>query len=295
MLNILREDKGSVAVLVALVITCLMGFAALVVDMGLLFQTRSQLATMADSAALAGAQSLPSASQAIATANSYASVNGMAGDRVNAIVENANSKITVTTGRTVNLLFAKVLGFTTQDVTATAAASMSGVAGASGVVPLGIVKDEFVYGQTVILKQGGGQGYKGNYSPLGLGGTGGNIYEDNIIYGYSGIIRAGDWVSTETGNMVGPTQQAIETRVGQDPYANFDIVQKGSSRLVIVPMINSLQVNGHNEVLVVGFAGFFLEGANGGVVTGRFKQMVANGGIAGQAQDFGLSTIKLTQ
>ena len=51
-------ERGGVAVLVALALTALLGFAALVVDVGLLWAVRAEAQTAADAAALAGAARL---------------------------------------------------------------------------------------------------------------------------------------------------------------------------------------------------------------------------------------------
>ena len=52
------SERGSVAITVALCLTVLLGFAALVVDIGLNWATRTSAQTAADSAALAGASAL---------------------------------------------------------------------------------------------------------------------------------------------------------------------------------------------------------------------------------------------
>src|SRR5829696_3344993 len=52
------SERGSVAITVALCLTVLLGFAALVVDVGLNWATRTSAQTAADSAALAGASAL---------------------------------------------------------------------------------------------------------------------------------------------------------------------------------------------------------------------------------------------
>jgi Flp pilus assembly protein TadG len=51
-------ERGSVAVLLALALTVLLGFAALVVDIGLSWAVRAEAQTAADAAALAGAARL---------------------------------------------------------------------------------------------------------------------------------------------------------------------------------------------------------------------------------------------
>jgi Flp pilus assembly protein TadG len=52
------QQRGSVAVLVAVTMVVLLGFASLVIDIGNLYRVRGQLQNAADSAALAGAQEL---------------------------------------------------------------------------------------------------------------------------------------------------------------------------------------------------------------------------------------------
>ncbi|WP_305041470.1 pilus assembly protein TadG-related protein, partial [Geoalkalibacter sp.] len=51
-------EKGAVAVLVAVLLMFLIGMVALVVDVGYLYATRSELQNAADAAALAGARQL---------------------------------------------------------------------------------------------------------------------------------------------------------------------------------------------------------------------------------------------
>lgn len=53
--NVCRNNRGATAVIVAVCLTMLIGFAALAVDVGYLFATRNELQNTADAAALAGA------------------------------------------------------------------------------------------------------------------------------------------------------------------------------------------------------------------------------------------------
>ena len=72
-----ESERGSVAVTVALSLTVLLGFAALVVDIGLNWATKTSAQTAADSAALAGASSLLSDGgvAAITTVGNYLNSN----------------------------------------------------------------------------------------------------------------------------------------------------------------------------------------------------------------------------
>lgn len=293
MLRLLREEKGAAIVVVALSITAMMGFGALVVDVGNLYLNKTRLSNMADAAALAGVQDLPGDPQsAVASAYSYAAQNGMNNDVVGVSISNDNTILTVNANRTVPFFFAKVFEMTTANVAARAAATIKPILAANGVVPFGIVKQQFTYGQTYTLKEGGGCGYSGNYGALALGGNGANIYRGNIQNGYNGQLRIGDWISTEPGNMSGPTSQGVDYRIGLDPTATFATVQKGSPRILTVPIIDSLDVNGRSDVQIVGFAAFFLEGVGGhgnnNYVTGKFMQMVMPGDISTGDTGYGL-------
>jgi len=296
MLSLLREQKGSVIAVVALSMTCLIGFASLVVDVGYLYLNKTQLQNMADAAVLAGAQDLPGSSlQAVATANSYAAMNGVPSDIVNPTVGAGNSSLIVTASRNVTLFFAPVLGISNGIVNANATVTISAAGGSTGVMPIGVVKQTFVYGQTYTLKQGGGSGYCGNYGALALGGSGGTIYRNNLDSGYNELLSVGDPVSTETGNMVGPTDQGVASRISRDSNSTLNTVQKGSPRIVILPIIDSLNVKGSSSTFIVGFAVFFLKDSSGGVITGNFMQLCSSGTIPGTGQSFGLYNTRLIQ
>lgn len=293
MLRIVRGEKGAAIVVVALTITAMMGFGALIVDVGNLYLNKTRLVNMTDAAALAGVQDLPGNPQgAVASAQSYAGQNGMNSDVVGVSVSGDNKIITVTATRKVPLFLARIFQMNSSDVAAEAAASISPITAASGVVPFGIVKQQFNYGQTYILKAGAGSGYSGNYGALALGGSGSPIYQTNIKKGYSGKLHIGDWIVTETGNMSGPTGEGVDYRMALDPTANFATAEKGSPRILIVPVIDSLEVHGRNDVLIVGFAAFFLEGVGGqgndNYVTGKFMQMVMPGDISTAVTGYGL-------
>jgi Flp pilus assembly protein TadG len=70
-MNRLRSEGGAVELIVAFALFALLGFAALVVDIGNAKQTRRNFQTAADSGSLAGASELPAASAKV-TAADYA-------------------------------------------------------------------------------------------------------------------------------------------------------------------------------------------------------------------------------
>jgi hypothetical protein len=293
MLKLLREERGSAIVIMAFAITMMMGFGALTVDLGNLYLNKTRLANMADAAALAGVQDLPDDPQgAVSNSYAYAGKNGLSSDIVEVTLSSNNTVVTVNATRHVPLYFAQIFDLTISDVSAQASAAIRAISGTTGVVPFGIVQQQFIYGQTYTLKAGAGGGYSGNYGALALGGNGANEYRDNIENGYNGQLRMGDWVSTEPGNMSGPTSQGVNYRIALDPNATFATVQQGSPRILVVPIIDSLAVHGRSDVLIVGFGAFFLEGVGGqgnnNYVSGKFMQIVIPGEMSSGAGDYGV-------
>ncbi|MCU0507079.1 MAG: Tad domain-containing protein, partial [Anaerolineae bacterium] len=122
----LRSERGQTLVWVALFMLVLLGFAALAIDAGNLYNERRRMQNAADGAALAGAEELclgRSGSAAIAMANDYATRNGAQwATPVPHIVSSANVSITVTAGRTSDTLIAEVLGSSSAVVAAQASA-----------------------------------------------------------------------------------------------------------------------------------------------------------------------------
>ena len=71
----LEGDDGVVLVLAALTMLVLLGFAALVLDLGNAYQVRRSAQNTADASALAGAQDLPQGAGVVATVKEYAEQN----------------------------------------------------------------------------------------------------------------------------------------------------------------------------------------------------------------------------
>ena len=335
--RLLGDEKGSVLEGAALGMGVILAMAALVIDLGVLYLTRAQLSRAADAAVFAGVQELPDQPDvARSMAISFASHNGVPEDGVSIDISGDNHEIRVEVHETVSLLFARLLGFSQMDVRARSAARVASVRALTGAVPIGVVQQDFEYGRLYALKYGPGgpQGqHHGNFGALALGGQGGRTYEDNLRDGYNGVLRIGDVVKTKRGNMAGPTRHGVEDRIGRCwhiPKCTPDHFVPGCPRLVYVPVVDTLDVDGRKEgPTIVGFAAFFLEGAededsggaevggqgqghgkgksmsicgngdqggNSGWIYGTFIRMVTEGELgAGGDPDFGLRTYKLIE
>src|SRR5690606_15931985 len=129
-----------------------------------------------------------------------------------------------------------LFGFKQLQVSAEAAAMIGPVVGCTGVIPVGVPWDDFEFGQVYELKidAHSGRKYQGNFGALALGGTGANTYRNNLKYGYQGMLRVGDQVYTEPGNMAGPTRQGIEYRLKQAPSIPGQPWYENTARIAIV-------------------------------------------------------------
>ena len=118
------------------------GLAAIAVDLGRGYVVGQQEQRAADAAALAGVVSLPGdQAKASATARDYTALNGfkdgVADTSITAGVDGRPTRLRVTVTRTIDTLFASVLGHPTQTVARTA------VADYAGPVPMGSPCNEF--------------------------------------------------------------------------------------------------------------------------------------------------------
>ncbi len=295
----LSSNKGSALITLSITLTILTVMCALVLDLGNVYAEKSKISKAADASVLAGAQELVTDSlNARNVTQDYILKNETGLKSTTIQIDPDNRGIQVQLIKNVNYFFAQIIGIKNHDVAATARARVENISALSGVRPIAVVQQTFTYGKLYTLKEGGGDGSAGNYAPISLGGSGSSNYEDNLTYGYPYTIKIGDVIMTETGNMAGSTQRAINQLISQssDTYDNYSI---NCPRVIFVPVVNTLTVNGKKAIKVLGFATFFLEGvtsANGQAdVVGRFITYCMDGQTSSTAIDFGTYGIKLVQ
>lgn len=274
---------------------------ALAVDFGYILVEKAKLTDALDAAALAGAQDLlDNPDKAGNIALEYASSNGI--DHPEILIDQSKKEITVQGTKTVPFVFAKAFGFNQKILSASSKAMVKPISGGTGFTPIGVVKKSYEFGKLYQLKYSPSNSYNGNFGALALGGSGASIYRNNLVYGYQGELKVGMSIPTETGNMSGPTKTGIEERISLDngdyTCGDYLTASRSCNRILFMPMIDSLQVNGSGEVTIVGFAAFYLEGVDGNgsesVIRGRFIQTVFPGDWDETGQsDYGLYAIKL--
>lgn len=295
--------RGQFAVMFALAIVALLGAIALTTDVAVIYFRYTELQTGTDSAALAGANYLPTqAADAVAAAQTYALQNGVLASEIKSItVAPGGATITVTTTRKVSSFFAKVLGIGQFTVNAVAvAASQPAGSNVKGVVPVGLdSRTIYLNGTAITMHQGGSTYGPGNWGGLALGGTGASVFQNNLTNGYSGTVNVGDSVSTEPGAKVGPTQAGVKARL--DAGASFDSSatwsehQLADPRAVTVPLVDWAGAGGRSPVQVLGFAEVWLTGVSGSDITAVFIAQGVSGDTSPGAPNAGALHVALIQ
>lgn len=301
-INPFKSEKGTAIIILALGMTVVLGFSALVVDVGVVMYEKSNISNAVDAAALAGAQELIyNKDNAINVVNQYLEANGVDPLDVEVVLSDSDTKLSVTANKEVNYYFARILGFENGNVEVNCVAKCAPISGVyEGIRPFAIEQQTLDFGQTYTLKAGGGCGSNGNYGALALGGNGACNYKSNIINGYNGHLKVGDYVTTEPGNMSGPTSQGINALINQcnhSPECDSEQYDIDCPRIITAIIVENLDVNGRASVKVSGFAKFFLEGVagqgNNSTVTGKFIKTIITGDLSDTQTDFGLKGIKL--
>lgn len=329
MKKILGNEKGAVAIIIAVGLVALMLAVAMTIDVGSLFEERRLLQTVADSAALAGAQELPeNPDEAIQKAVDYA--NNNYGENVDSIDVEISSTLATNDTITVTVLnpdaplyFARVTGKDSTPVVAGATATVGSPAALGGGVPWGVPEENWVPGEEYVLKWGSGKDAESppsNSQALELDYPGGNEYRWNIVDGCDEILIPGvSEVPTKTGSgLVGPTEKGTLERIGGyagldsfeslttwSPEKGYELSVPDDKQFVWVIIIPELDFSGKKDLLVLGFAPFIItdiqtmeddpEFGNGIAIVGTFLNtalIISEGPIA-PVETEGLRVIRL--
>lgn len=289
-----KREQGAIAVIIAVMLIGLLAFAAFVIDIGALYEKRSQVQTAVDGASLAGAQLLPDQSAASAKAIEYLARNNVSSASSASISFPDPMKIKVTApDQTVEFALAPVFGTSSSTTKATATAIKEYK---YHFVPWALVLSSLTPAQQsgssiVYLKVGSGMSIQGNFQSVDIprgdeSGTS-SRYERNIENGTESPVAVGDVFETLTGNRVGPLTDGLFNddplgllRQGSDPHKtsyrapsmgtfNIDactkadvisgstLLEPGCPRIVSVPVIADWP-NGTKPVQVIDILWFFI-------------------------------------
>lgn len=285
------SDSGAVVVLVAVMLVVLLGMGAFAVDAGALYAERRQLQTAADAGALAGVTELPARpGDALRIAQEYAAANTAGADQVRFdIVQTYAPNDTIIAHvdeSAMRLFFARFLGMESAPVGATATAVVaSPYSYASGVMPMGVMRADYLYGDIVTLKQNPPNGTSGNLGFLDLvgdelevGGGSPQITGPIASGGVDEAVAIGEQYCTQTGINGRQVERALETLIGSDSCTFSEVVappdqdgtvqilDEGCPRLIICPIVENVDgstvwPSGQSDPIeIVGFAYFFISG-----------------------------------
>lgn len=309
--NLYHPQNGQAAVIFALVITAVVGITAYVIDAGAIYESRRAFQTIADSAALAAVQELPeNPSAAVQAAIDYAGLHELILEpedvEIGSTYTANDTAIVVAKNQSKKLFFGWIFGRSETPVGANATAVVGSPGEYFGTVPWGVAEDQWEPGSTYNLKVDS-PSTPGNFQALALGGTGSSNYENNIANGSSVPLIVGDWVLTETGNMVGPTSDGTQQRVyNKEDYtmnSYLDLLNpvpggyelaRNDSQFVMCPIIAEFPT-GRDEVEIIGFAPFLITGISAGEVTGVFlnKALIQYEGEIAGVDNTGVRVIRL--
>ncbi|MBN2104601.1 pilus assembly protein [bacterium] len=314
MKKFIKETKGNVIVFTAIAMTCMIGFAALSIDVSTLLTARNELQCATDAAALSGATGLlesypESRIRAIATAGRNQCMNQCVDLTASDVTFPQTNQIMVQAQLPVTLNFSPVLGINSANISAIAVAELGTIVGTKGLKPWAVPDMNYEPGDIVCIKAGvlGAPGtepsffYPIDFPPMnrGIPESGACVYRENIIHTSSSYVSVGDILQVEPGNMVGPTQQGVNSLIGQDPDAYWDpgfgatggVVnsssgQDGSSlspRVVIIPMYDPTLPpdSGRNNITVTRLGAFFVTGFQGKSLYGTFMTIWHHGTFGG--------------
>ena len=308
--RVLREERGQAIVLLGTAMVVLLGIAALVLDVGVVYQSRRASQNAADAAALAAASRLPASTgviqaEALALAYEYGELNeaDLAGLSAEILTSShPNDTIRVTIEHEVPMRFGRVLGVESAPVRVTAVTQVGNVSGRRNVLPLGVEEPVagFLFGEEYCLKLGSQSGGcsgsdQGNFWALDIddnGNASGEIYRNSLVSGSALIVRVGDVKEIVQGNMAGPTSQGVGCSgnggriegnnqefsdvIQANADATYTVIDWESPRLGLVPIV---EFPTPQTARILGFGVFFINdcGPNGSM-TGFFVDTVVVGG-----------------
>jgi len=300
----ISNKKGNSSILLMFMTVVVMSLMTLTADAGLLYIEKGKLQNTVDSVALAAISKYSKGQESmLAEAYKYSNLNGFPAEQLGIVIAESNRRITVSASKAVSLFFARLLGRTSAEVSVKATAIAGPITAMKGIRPFGVEMQEFIFATPYDLKEGGGEGTTGNYGALSLGGTGASNYRTNLINGYDdSVLRVGDIIETEPGNMNGPTLDGIRAILDSDSHSHLEdlsSIEVGCPRVIIIPVVDSLDVEGRSEVTIVGFSSFFIDDvvydSGQTTVTGRFLETIGEGAIDETGTGYGFYGTKLVE
>ena len=281
-----KSEHGGAMVMVALMMTVLLGLTAIVVDAGRLYSEKSSLQKALDAAVLAGGQLMVSSeAQAKLIAKEISEKNGYI--LIDSNLESTATSLRATKKIVVPMTFAKVLGIHEVEVEATARVIAGPLTVARGLAPLAVELAHIKEETTNMKCTTAGQN-SGNCGYLKTGSGGASSLADAIKNGSNISYTNGQTydLDTEPGEKWGPVKSAFEELINRDQgkthCQSYSTADNSCARVLYVAVVETFEnANGRDEVKVVGFAAYWIQSVvnSSKSINGKFIQMIAPGEI----------------
>ena len=309
----LASERGQVLPLTAFALIALLGFVALVIDVGAYFHAQRDLQKGADAAALAGAQDLPATGTASGTATSYADVNVTGSTKTITFPTDAKTgsqAIHVKLEREMDSYFARVLGIDSFHPVAEAQAVAPALYGAGGVAPIALSDTNpaiecFLATQNPSCYSGAGElSFTLEDQKNPTGGSGAfqllNLYPSCAPSASTPELE--DWIRNGTTSVLYPGVFCSAPGAKFNSSSFQDAMASKFGKEILIPVwTGAVTENGSNaEYQIIGFVGFTLTGfdpkGNTATMTGTFTRVVWNTGdvTGGTGVDLGARMVSLT-
>jgi Flp pilus assembly protein TadG len=270
----LADERGAAAVIFALLLVPMLGFAAIAVDIGSLYAERARLQVAADAAALAVAQDCArgTCGDMQATAQALVTANAGGADAAPPVLTHDPTSVTVTGSTPKEHWFAPVIGHDSSMVSATATVAWGAPGGGTAALPLvfswcewsaqtGGALPSTTTERTIYLPKTSETGCTGPSHNFLSGGFG--WLNTDGASTCQATHRVGGWFGSETGN--NPSN-------GCDP-GDLDALL---GRTVLLPVFDQTRGGGSGgEYHVFGYVAFKLTGY---YFAGQYKGTKACGG-----------------
>jgi Flp pilus assembly protein TadG len=216
-----NRERGAISVIVAILMVCLLGFAALAVDVGTLYAERAQVQNGSDSVALMVAQKCAKNASDAECSGTWPRATGLASQLANgnaldgltniksvtldktkrSVSVDSGAKQTGSPTNSISLFFARALGIPNAEVAATSHAQWGTPSKGTVILPLVIAECKFnlTPGSTVAVEQVLEFGSGCGRVPGGFGWIKGTGAQCSVSIGVGNAGDSGTWFESDPG------------------------------------------------------------------------------------------------
>jgi Flp pilus assembly protein TadG len=271
-------ERGATAVLFALLLVPMLGFAGIAVDVGALYAERARLQVGADAAAIAVAQdcSRGNCGDMMATAQGLITANDTEGTAAEPILRSDPLSVTVTGATPKEHWFAPLIGHEATAVSATATVGWGSPSGGTAVLPLTFSWCSFK------AQTGGGLPSTTTLQTIKLSKSAEDLCtgpSGNVVPGGFGFVETGGAACEATSGL----DQKLSSSTGNNPPAGCDEGDFAAfvGQTVLLPIFDAFGGTGsHAWYQVYGYAAFKISGYDfGGKYNTDKKACGGNGSV----------------